>query len=656
MQRPHGNRTGERERRATAAADVLDELRLKAAHEAANEKYFADLRDAQEKRKHRQSWTEDDKTAIVAEWRAGNDTAEAFVKRWMSAHPGRTLSLDTLKHWSCKYRENARSPAVVASRGRPLMLLPPEVRFVLDHVESYRAQFLPVSTGAVHALAVQAVDFYRPELRAANIAGKQLLMSPSWARRFLRQHAYRGRKRTGDRTVPMKAIVDAAPPFYGKIRALGAVTTNPRLWFNMDEFRVTLDEHANWTWTRTVDCNNQPAAKNVHIVGCKVAFTASILTNAAGEALLLQLIWAGKTNRVEVRGDVMRLLDQRIMQCESESHFQTAETFALWTQRVAGIVDNIRRECGTPDARAVLLLDHAPQHMREPLKTLADVSKIDSIFVPEKMTHVFQPADMFVICCFKKFVRAKWDRHLVDITGDINAECRQEAIRRFLHQSRPMARARKVAIMSAALQDLTAESIQLSWWMTGIVRELDECNLDWSRVHRHPISDRYATNCYIDVCRRSVEQRRTHIDVDDGSTDGSEHEEDPGFFVVDEAVVVDDTGAPATAVAFGLRGAAATIDDDDVSEAAKGRHARRRGTPQGAARSGCRCGRESAARAVACRAGAPGAATQARGLAQRATQPSRADRHTATAAAATRRKVRRRAPFDCASKRAHGTA
>ena len=578
MQRPHGNRAGERPRRA----DVVEELRLQASKAAAVEETLALAALERERHKHRQTWTKDEKMAILGEYRSRNSSMGEFCDEWTHAHPGKTLSSATLNRWSCQFPQGGpqtataiAAAAAVASRGRRFMLLPPEVQYVLDNVESYRTRFIAVSTGAVQVWAMKAIDHTRPGLLPANIAAKQLLMSRSWARRFLVRHDYRMRKRTGDRTVPMETIVDAAPPFYDKIRALGAVATNPRLWFNMDEFCVTLDENANWTWTRTVD------SKNVHIRSCKIALTASILTNAAGEALLLQLIWGGTTARVEVSEKCMRHLDQRIMQCESESHFQTAATFALWTKRVVRIVDGIRRECGTPDARAVLLIDHAPQHMADGSHELQLLkgSNVDHVFVPEKMTHVFQPADMFVISCLKKKTRALWEEHLANATGDVSAERRQAAVDRYLEQSRPMARLRKVAIMSGALKELSPEAVQLSWWMTGIVRELDQCNLDWTGVHRFPIPDEYADNCYIDQCRRTVQRRRDQEQVvvhgDESSTehndDDDANEQEEG--IIEDADDSDDVvfwvpeGADdpqLAALAAGQEGAVAQIADDEV--------------------------------------------------------------------------------------------
>ena len=93
-----------------------------------------------------------------------------------------------------------------------------------------------------------------------------------------------------------------------------------------------------------------------------------------------------------------------------------------------------------------------------------------------------------------------------------------------------MARLSKVAIKSGALKELSPEAVQLSWGMTGIVRELDKCNLDWAGVHRFPTPDEYADNCYIDQCRRTAQRRRDQEQVvvhgDDSSTEQNADDDD----------------------------------------------------------------------------------------------------------------------------------
>ena len=61
--------------------------------------------------------------------------------------------------------------------------------------------------------------------------------------------------------------------------------------------------------------------------------------------------------------------------------------------------------CGEHTTPIVIILDAADQHnFNAECTALAELHNIKFVGVPPKMSHVFQPADQFVICNLKKYV------------------------------------------------------------------------------------------------------------------------------------------------------------------------------------------------------------------------------------------------------------
>ena len=92
---------------------------------------------------------------------------------------------------------------------------------------------------------------------------------------------------------------------------------------------------------------------------------------------------------------------------ENQGHFQNADTFDRWFKRFVPIAVERRGDHTTP---ITLILDAADQHnTSDECKALAALHNIKFVGVPPKMTHVFQPADQFVICNLKKYVVNSWN-------------------------------------------------------------------------------------------------------------------------------------------------------------------------------------------------------------------------------------------------------
>ena len=248
-----------------------------------------------------------------------------------------------------------------------------------------------------------------------NVSGYRIF-SKSWAQEFMRRHKFRVRKATGDRTVSASHIVEVGKHFYETIGEIKSYNT--RLIFNVDEFFCHLGTGANntqqWTWERVSASKTQ----NVVIRTQKLGFTCSVLTNCYGEVVLFQIIWKGKTSAVHARPSPQQFPGHRdhpsVYQTNRpDSHFQSEHTWRDCLEHFKVEVRRIRMELGMVCAPAALLVDAAGQHncTEEMLKDTG----IRSIEIPRKCTHVFQPADMYVISCIKIQAKLGWNRYIQQV-------------------------------------------------------------------------------------------------------------------------------------------------------------------------------------------------------------------------------------------------
>eukprot|EP00760_Papus_ankaliazontas_P008721 PhM_4_TR13916/c2_g1_i5/m.39951 len=87
----------------------------------------------------------------------------------------------------------------------------------------------------------------------------------------------------------------------------------------------------------------------------KLSFTAGVLTNAAGEVVLLQVIWKGLTTQIHV--DIQH--DKLLQHHRGGSHFQNTETFSALCQDIARRFTTLRQEKRAFDVVPVMILDQA---------------------------------------------------------------------------------------------------------------------------------------------------------------------------------------------------------------------------------------------------------------------------------------------------------
>lgn len=94
------------------------------------------------------------------------------------------------------------------------------------------------------------------------------------------------------------------------------------------------------------------------------------------------------------------------------------------------------------DSRALLVRDAAPQH--------ADDGQLDDngvrvVVIPKNMTHVFQPADQFVIASIKALTQVAWDNWVEEV---FSRNSNDTAIAQLTISNLPTVRKRKFAFLA----------------------------------------------------------------------------------------------------------------------------------------------------------------------------------------------------------------
>ena len=104
--------------------------------------------------------------------------------------------------------------------------------------------------------------------------------------------------------------------------------------------------------------------RTVAIRRTKEGFTCTVLSNAAGKLVKLQMIWQGATALVHAQPEEKH---PKIYQDHRpDSHFQNADTFGRLAVFIVNHIKNIRAVEGQ-DVPAIMIVDAAAQHKEYPV-------------------------------------------------------------------------------------------------------------------------------------------------------------------------------------------------------------------------------------------------------------------------------------------------
>ena len=173
------------------------------------------------------------------------------------------------------------------------------------------------------------------------------------------------------------------------------------------------------------------------------------------------MLWKGATAASHAEGDdPMIFQDHR-----SDTHFQDETTFNRWCEDFLKRWNALCTQRGEFDVTPILIIDGAPQHKYHIL--LAAGVKI--VQVPYKQTHVFQPADQWIIAMLRSLLFQGWSDWVEAIFAQNDVI---HAVKLLVVNSAPAIRKKKFELFSAALRKVSANCVLDSWERTGILREL----------------------------------------------------------------------------------------------------------------------------------------------------------------------------------------
>ena len=318
-----------------------------------------------------------------------------------------------------------------------------------------REQAVPVYAALVASVARGIKEQSSP--KSTSLKRGPLKFSLSWAKDWMKQNNIRVRHATSDRTVTPNEVVEASKTFFSQLESYKN-RCEKGLVFNTDEFFVCLglgQANATWTWERI----DPGESRTISVRREKQGFTCNVLSSAAGEIKMLQFIFQG-TSRVFVNVGS----DPRVLQCAPKgSHFQDASTWATFLSRFKERLASEREAMKKPVAPALLIIDEATQHSGTDEILIG--SSCDVVRIPKKMTHVFQPADQFVISGLKQRAIQLYNDDVSRIfaRSDLNS-----AISNVICTSRTLFREKKVSYIVQAMQELPQAQIMASWEITEI--------------------------------------------------------------------------------------------------------------------------------------------------------------------------------------------
>ena len=390
--------------------------------------------------------------------------ASRAERNWKRVHE-EDVSRQTFTKYLNFYQEKAKVASIPCNeryfkpseRGRDFFLEEHEKNCVLQAISLFRKKKKSVNARVVSRIARGTVRRLRPGLIEEQVVSLGL----SWAKKFMLRHKLKVRATQTDRTVTVEEVLLGTKTFFGQLHKLRADTTKKYAdWatFNMDEFYCSLDlSGSSWKWTWHYADDPKPTA----VAQTKVGFTASILSSADGKLHSLQMLWKGATTVSHADGD-----DPMIYQDHRpDSHFQDQESFDRWS------VDFLKRwhalcvERNEFDVTPVIILDGAPQHMHQ---ILLDAG-VKVVMVPFKQTHVFQPADQWIIAALRSQVLQGWSEWVEGVFANNDV---QHAVSVIITNSAPKIRAKKFELFSRALRKVSVKCVVDSWVRTGVLREL----------------------------------------------------------------------------------------------------------------------------------------------------------------------------------------
>ena len=368
------------------------------------------MHDKGNKRKTYCAWTPQQRLEI-GEHAAKNGNANTF--RLLSSKYPR-LSKQSISDFKKAYNEGKQKGAdlsdgiVMKDRGRPTLLPETLMKKTIDTITALRLKGAPVTSSVINAVAKGIVQANDRSLLVEN--GGHLTLSNDWARKVLYRMDILGRKMT--RRIATTARIPVAPAliaetkfdFQRKIRQLQSLHSIPNdLIINFDQTPLPYVVTGNSTL-------HEKGAQSVPLQGKgkKKQITGTFAVSMTGDFLPMQLIYEGKTPRCLPR-DVEFPMEFDVT--FTPNHWSNEEKcIQLLNKVIFPYLKKKKHDLDLPeDQKSLLIYDVFTGQTTENVKECIERNDCVIVYVPNNMTHYFQPLDITVNAVAKNFLKNKFE-------------------------------------------------------------------------------------------------------------------------------------------------------------------------------------------------------------------------------------------------------
>jgi len=278
-------------------------------------------------------------------------------------------------------------------RGRPLMLgsLDEMVRRFLLSVRRTGG----LVSSAIAVAAAKALIARNPQFNLDHID----LDSSSWSQSLFRRMGFKRRMRTtGKVEIPEGAKKEAELLFlHSIVKTVEKYQIPHSLIINLDQTPLKYIPAMNHTMAKQ-------NSKNVAIAGSsdKRSITGTFTVTLDGRFLPMQLIYGGKTKQSLPRFEFPKDFS---LSCNPKHFSNTEESVKLINEIILPYVENQRKEMEKPKQPALVIMDVFRGQITDDVTSLLTENDIHFIFVPNNMTHLYQPLDLTVNKHSKTFLK-----------------------------------------------------------------------------------------------------------------------------------------------------------------------------------------------------------------------------------------------------------
>lgn len=330
----------------------------------------------------------------------------AATRKFKPSYPN--LNESTVRGFQKMYREKLRSAIKNGTtvekelggdirRGRPLLLGPRIDEDVRKFLLALRYRGGRISFSIAVAVAKALIE------RSDEEGLKLIEFGRDWAQSLFRRMGFKKRAATtGKVTIPEGARKEAELVYlHDIVNKIEMHEIPAELVFNLDQTPSKYVQASRYTMEKA-------GKKSVSIVGSgdKRAITATFVIDLAGNFLPMQLIYGGKTDRSIPK---ISFPNGFSLSANPKHYSNTEESIKIIEEIVSPRVKSQRERLNlSPDAPALLIMDVFRGQMTTEVMELLAEENILVTYVPNNMTHIFQPLDLTVNSWAKNYMKEKF--------------------------------------------------------------------------------------------------------------------------------------------------------------------------------------------------------------------------------------------------------